>query len=632
MKKAACVKDVVVVLDDHDSKPQLVSFVVFSQRGSDISSSLHQYSEQLGDIKHVMKSLAHYMVPKFVIPRAKIPTLPSGKTNRKELKGVASSMDAIELSRYAFDSSAIQDSIKPPVTEEEKVLQQEWARLLAIDTNQFGLEANFLSLGGDSIAAINLTSHLRKLGYTISVGEALSSTNLKDMAACMKRRDSEGFRETQSFEPSHEVQIELESYSMDKTSYSCVYPCPPGQAEFLSQGAQDEQYWVVMTARKLPKTTNVHEWIHTAEKLAEVNDILRTTFFRYREEWFGVVLLDPTPVVHLEDAPNAEARTEILEMLWQHRFVTGQPFLRYVFMRMSDGSYEVVIKMDHGLYDGTLLRVFDDHFKAFQRGKSVPEFTSFNDFAIHIWSSDKRNALDFWAEHDHRPMDFQYPNIGKPTVDAVQILTTYLQVDDFATKIGQTPAMIFQATFQIWLARRSGRKDISFDYLYTGRNVDLPNPQSINGTCANFLPLRSHIDPGHSVKHYLTLSNEAFWKATENGNMGLDDIYRACGLEREQVQNKALFLYQPFDPPSNIETAEKDKKWVVMAGSEVKMPQPYGVVVEVSRLREGYKVKFAYDGKVFDEVEAGHAVKELEGIVGALMEVDFEEKKLRALI
>lgn len=88
--------------------------------------------------------------------------------------------------------------------------------------------------------------------------------------------------------------------------------------------------------------------------------------------------------------------------------------------------------------------------------------------------------------------------------------------------------MVFQAPFQIWLAVRSGRADVSFDYLNTGRNVDLPNPQSIYGTCANFLPLRSHLDLQQSVKEHLLGTNTIFWDATENGNVGLEEIYRAC--------------------------------------------------------------------------------------------------------
>lgn len=45
---------------------------------------------------------------------------------------------------------------------------------------------------------------------------------------------------------------------------------------------------------------------------------------------------------------------------------------------MVDYSCEVVIKMDHGLYDGTLLRVFDDQFRAFRHDQPSPVFIPFH--------------------------------------------------------------------------------------------------------------------------------------------------------------------------------------------------------------------------------------------------------------
>ena len=634
MKKSAFVKDVVVVLDDQKSKPQLVAFVVFPWGDSQVSSSLQADPDKLDDLRDSMKGLAHYMMPKFVIPINQLPTLPSGKTNRKELKAAAGSLDAIELSKYSLDPWTTRNIVKPPETHRQRVLQQVWARLLSIDTQQFGLEANFLTLGGDSIGAINLVSHLRGLGFMISVGEVLSSSTLEDMAACMESQDQVEVLEQQTSDSSDQAEEAFEFHGLHRAEYECIYPCPPGQAEFLSQGAQEDQFWVVMITRKLPKMTEVDTWIHTAKQLAEANDILRTTFLSYQGKWFGAVLEDATPVVSFEDAPNAEARTEILERVWKRRFIAGQPFVRYTIIHTGDDDYEINIKMDHGLYDGTLLRIFDDHFKALQQGQPVPSFTSFQTFARHIDSSDKERSLKYWNEPDQRPSPFRYPEVENPMISAVHVLTTNLPVDSYAAKLAQTPAMIFQSAFQIWLAQRSGRKDISFDYLYTGRNVNLANPQSINGTCANFLPLRSNIDQEQSVKAYIATTNKTFWRATENGNVGLDDIYRACGLKREQVQNTALFLFQPFEPPPPPTTGDgrNRARWVVMAGSEVRMPQPYGVVVEVSRMREGYKIKFGYDGRTFDGASAKSAAADYEGVVRMMIKLEVGTTKMQTLL
>ena len=630
MMRAPCVMDVALVVDGQKTKPQLVAFVVFSIPAICHSKPLVDFPEQHKDVKQSLGRLAHYMIPKFIIPLEKMPMLPSGKTSRKELKAMASSLDPVELSRYALDSTISEGTVEVPETAEQKILQQAWAQVLGIESDRIGLEANFLGLGGDSISAINLSSHLRRHGYSLSVGEALSFTALRDMATAVRPLGLQEAEERKLFEPPHQIRMILNSYGVQEADYEYIYPCPPGQAQFLSQGAKEEQNWVVMITRSFAKSVNIDAWVSTVKQLAQMNDILRTTFVRHEEEWYGAVLTDPNPVIGRKNVSNPEQRGRILEEVWQSRFTPGQPFLRYTILCMADGSCEVVIKMDHGLYDGTLLRVFDDQFRAFRHDQPSPGFTPFHQFATHIWASDRERSLSFWTQPDRRPTDFRYPDIKNPRVTDTKILPIDLPVDAYAISIGQTPSVVFQAAFQIWLAVRSGRADVSFDYLYTGRNVDLPNPQSINGTCANFLPLRSHLNLKQSVKEYLSGTNTIFWEATENGNVGLEDVYRACHQKPDEIANTALFLFQPFDPPTAQEA--DDMRWVIMAKSEVRMPQPYAVVCEVAKTKTGYKLKFAYDETAFDDKGANELICEMNNILNCLIETGSGETKMQNVI
>ena len=56
-------------------------------------------------------------------------------------------------------------------------------------------------------------------------------------------------------------------------------------------------------------------------------------------------------------------------------------------------SYETIVKIDHGLRDETLLRVFDDQSKAFGRGQLVPKSALLHRLATHIQSSDRAQSL-----------------------------------------------------------------------------------------------------------------------------------------------------------------------------------------------------------------------------------------------
>ncbi|KAL8820772.1 MAG: hypothetical protein Q9223_001088, partial [Gallowayella weberi] len=584
--KAPSVTDAAVVIVEPNGKAQMIAFVVFDVAAEDEQIFLQDLPDELEELRQSLVTLAHYMMPKAVVPISSMPKLPSGKTNRKALQEKAAAMSAHDLSRSVLNAPHQQDSTMPLETEEQKVLQQAWATVLGISPDAIGLHSSFLTLGGDSIGASNLASQLRKDEYSFSVGHILGSSNLENMAASMDKNSKDDLGATQIFEPPVDVQMAFEHCGLKRDAYEYIYPCPPGQSEFLAQGARPEQYWAVMTVRSLAQSTNLQAWVAMAKDLATTNAILRTTFLERQGVWYGAVLNDATPVVTIEDVADDEAATRVIEEVWRTGFISGKPYFNYTLLRMPGGIHRVVIKMDHGLYDGTLLRIFDDHTKHLQHGQPVPDFTPFHDFATHIWSSNKTRALKFWSESSQRPTAFQYPLHRKenPRIHSTYTLTSTIHLDTYISKTSYTPSIIFQTAFQIWLARRSNTHDISFDYLYTGRNIPLPNPQTINGTCANFLPLRSKFTPSQTLTNYLAQTTSEFWTATENSNVGLTEIYNAAGLDRWEASNAALFLYQPFDPAPSAggnDKGEGDMRWVVMAQSEVRMPQPYGIVFEI---------------------------------------------------
>ncbi|KAJ5917883.1 Nonribosomal peptide synthetases (NRPS) [Penicillium verhagenii] len=605
--------------------------------------SMDMFTEQLEKLKASLSGLAFYMFPKFVLPLPSFPLLPSGKANRKELKAQVQSLSQADLTPYSFNNvGGLQGAeIIPVVSEEQKSLQEAWIEILQLPSPQFGQEASFLSLGGDSISAINLVSWLRRKGLGITVRDVLRYPLLGSMAEHLQRDTNDEPAATSPklvFSPPAELDRIVTSTGLGGDNHEYIYPCPPGQAEFLSQGARPESFWCLMAVRSLGYSSNVTQWIDLATKLTETNDILRTTFVKHEGKWYGVVLPDPTPAVEFYDVNSAEERMQILDSIWSEKFAFGKPFIRYVILRLPDGEHQVVSKLDHGLYDGTLLRVFDAHFQKYQRSEPLEEFTSFKEFAFHVWTINQmRQTLTFWQQPNKQPIQFQLKpdqnshqqDRPRPSIDSFAVhIIEQDQLESFSRSSGVTVSILFQAIFQIWLALRSSQRDVAFDYLYTGRNVDLPDPQNINGTCANFLPMRSRVDMQARIQDFLLQTQDDFWQYTENSTVGIDEIYRSCGegISRETSANQALFLFQPFEPaaPSSFSAGEagEPQRWLVMAKSETTMPEPYAVVFEVIRTAHAdkYKVKFAYDSSIWTKEEVEKEFSVVEQIVSRVVE------------
>lgn len=613
------VKDCVMAVWKQGNVAHLVACVVFESVSDDGILEPDRFSNNAKDLKNKLSGLATYMNPKVLLPFGSIPRLPSGKANRKLLKATVQALSSADLATYAFDQIGVEKSegITPLQTNTQRLLHQAWVDVLQLLDNQFGLEASFLTMGADSIAAINLVSYLRKKGARVTVGDVLRFPLLGEMAEHVVKGDDnhgESAKVTATFQAPNEVLTAIKTSGLE-TKYEYIYPCPPGQAEFLTQGDRSERFWCLMTLRELDPAAKIPEWVELVRKLTETNEILRTTFTKNQGKWYGVVLKDTTPVVTINQINDSIDEQRAKDSMWNYKFVFGNPFIRYNILCYPNGTQKVLTKLDHGLYDGTLLRIFDAHFRAYQQDLPVERFTSFMDYSFHIWHSNQQRSLEFWKQPSKRPIPFHFPStLYQPSVKSQAISSSNVSLDLLAQASRTTVSIIFQSVFQLWLSLRSGRQDVAFDYLYTGRNVDMQDPQSINGTCANFLPLRAQVASESSYHDFLRQTQKDFWEYTENSNVGMEDIYGACGTTREGMTNRALFLFQPFEPvtPSRV----KFLKWVTMAQSEITMPEPYAVVFEVAKtVDNGYKLKFAYDTAVWGSEEANQEVEIIKKIL-----------------
>lgn len=125
------------------------------------------------------------MIPKIVIPMGEFPKLPSRKVDRKALKRIAEEMDPLEIGQYALSGPGERHKVTPVETESESVLESMWADIFQLPASEIGREASFLSLGGDSISAISLSSMARKAGFILSVTNILRHPSLAEMATKM---------------------------------------------------------------------------------------------------------------------------------------------------------------------------------------------------------------------------------------------------------------------------------------------------------------------------------------------------------------------------------------------------------------------------------------------------------------
>lgn len=137
-------------------------------------------SEASGARNRLSDILPPYMVPSAWLVVESIPLLPSGKLDRRSVDGWLQSIDDATYERIL--EAEEEDDTSTPATETSKLLQQIFSRVLNLPLQRVKLSKSFLSLGGDSITAMQVMALCRKEKLNFSLSEVLRSKSIHQLA------------------------------------------------------------------------------------------------------------------------------------------------------------------------------------------------------------------------------------------------------------------------------------------------------------------------------------------------------------------------------------------------------------------------------------------------------------------
>jgi len=131
---------VVIALEDRGSEKRLVAYVVTAPGASRNVSDLRGYLKE---------RLPDYMIPSAFVYLDALPLTSHGKIDRRALPAPDS------------ERPALAEAFIEPRTPAEKKLASIWSKLIGI--NRIGINDNYFELGGDSLLATQLVSHVRNV-------------------------------------------------------------------------------------------------------------------------------------------------------------------------------------------------------------------------------------------------------------------------------------------------------------------------------------------------------------------------------------------------------------------------------------------------------------------------------------
>nr|QUF61542.1 NRPS [Pyrenophora dematioidea] len=608
--------------------------------GPDLDARSH-FNELVSRIQaNIDRTLPPYMMPGLYIPVQKLPLSTSGKLDRKVLRQYCTQHTRSFLTASEAESSDViaDDATKDDVALHEIVnpgeitLAQLWAHALGRRMESINAKDNFLSLGGDSLAAMRLVNlAARDAQVTLTVANIFESPVLADQARLLRP-----LSKTKSLAP-FELMTRGEASIEDIVGFAAqqcrllpaqiedVYPCTPLQEEMMRDSLSNDRTQMGQEVVQISEELDLVRYQVACASVYRRFPILRTRFIEHSGRLVQVVVREDL----CWKQPTSLAEYKALDS--RERPALGKPLTRWALT--SDGTH-FILSLHHAMFDGiTLGQIQGAIYAVYQCIPLPPPSVSFATFLAHL---DDQNAplsqesQRFWQSYlcPSASLDAsitpETQKIDRPRASCgTQRLVQFTSGEVSALqRHGLTEATLVRGAWACTLARHqqkphaSAFSDVIFGTMLTGRNFHLPGVDMLAAPSLTHVPIRIRIDEGdlngHSARALLARVQADATAMIPYEHDGMNRI-RSIEVQTRAVFNRirTLLVIQPI-PEGLTSVSTSPFPGSIVSGPRVEAKEMghfhwYGLLVECTLLpTKGFFVRVSYDNKMFgtEQVES----------------------------
>jgi amino acid adenylation domain-containing protein/non-ribosomal peptide synthase protein (TIGR01720 family) len=556
---AQIIVDVVVPADAEDRL--LVAFIKLSDPkakpidADEAKGYAHELAASAKD--HLLGTIPAYMIPNAYLILEEIPQTTSGKTDRGKIRKMASALQKSELLHTN------QRHRRAPTTDKETRLHRIVAQTLSLDAEAFGMEDNFIQLGGDSISAMKLVARAQVDGLIFSVADVLTKKHIGDLTS-NQIVDGDAQVEFPLLSPPNTPKLynllSSEVLSKVQTGHGNLIDIQPAthmQTEYLRDNLFTPRRSWFSSWVEFSQIEDESRLLRSVEKLYEACDMYRTAFIESQSCFYQAIFDSwQTQIEVVHDAESAEVGFE--KMLASEAAlppVLGGPLARFVLVRGPDDSARLVFSMSHAIYDAISLHETLQTLADNYNGRTQPR-QNWRSYIAHI-ETRKENSYAYWSQLLRGSKMTKVPvsssEDGLPTV-----LTQDVSMP--SVPAGITQASLFTLACAESLRQVTGESDIVFGRLVSGRiGVDAAF-QSTIGPCINRVPVRVDLRSKVDQISRLKAIQGQYAEGLAHETVGLSDIVQNCTDWSKETQKYTSFVqyqnvseYIELDIPGVVE-------------------------------------------------------------------------------
>lgn len=483
------VREAVVVTREERGRTHLVAYVVGRPGALLIPAVLRD---------HLQERLPGYMVPRAFVELETIPLTSNGKLDRTALPEPAPIGGGVPY--------------EAPRDDRERVLADVWTRVLGVQ--RIGIWENFFDLGGDSIAAVQVTFLASDAGLGLSPRDVFEHQTIAELAAAAGAVAEHDEDAGDGGEPA-----------------GTEVPLTPIQRWMLESDVPDASHFNMSLLFEAAQMLEPDLFEQAVDIVLHGHDVFRLRFHRitggwaqrYTHEedrrWSGLEVVDidgNTP--HEREAALAET----IERLHTSLNITDGPLFAAALVREQAGGDRVLVVAHHLVADAmswqTLIADIQVAYRQLSVGTAVrlaPRPASFSSWARHLASlaeaDELRAEADYWVQQAAVEPLFGDGLVAEPMA-ATRHLTfalTEAETESLFRGVVPTLGVTMQEALLTALAlaveQRSGRRLISVQLEGHGREPG-PNGPDVSRTVGWLTaeyPLAISVPSGESLRGVL---------------------------------------------------------------------------------------------------------------------------------
>jgi len=558
LRACAGVRDALVIArEDQPGDKRLVAYLVAE---ADMQLDTSELRARLAT------DLAEYMIPSAFVAMEAFPLTPNGKLDRTALP--------------APDQSAVVSrAYEAPIGPVEELIAHTWQDLL--DLERIGRHDHFFELGGHSLMVIILIERLRQQDLMVDVRTVFAKPTLIELAESIVASTGSvaAFvvppnripHDCKAITPDMLPLVNLEQEKIDRivakveqgvANIQDIYPLAPLQDGILFHHLLETEGDAYLSRKIIcfDSRRRLDDFLSALQEVIDRHDILRTAVF-----WEG--LDRPVQVVHrdarlpveeLTLSADATALEQMLERVDPRRLrmdLRRAPLLAaYVAADPHSGEWLLALLNHHMVSDHVTLEFILAEIGILLKGDAyqLSEPLPYRNFIAQT------HAVPV-SEHEAY-FRRQLGDVDEPTApfgvldvqgDGDCIDEAHLRLDDAlalrirasARQQGVTPAVLFHVAYAQVLAQCSGRDDVVFGTVLSGRLQGSEGADRVLGMFINTLPIRVQL-AGLNVHEAVRETQQGLNDLLAHEQTPLSLAQRCSGVQQPMPLFTALLNYR----------------------------------------------------------------------------------------